>query len=112
MISTPPDGFPNAMYIILTTRPGQYRSEGTEGIRPLESYVYHYDGHHVATFTIAEADRHARVRIVEADGTHTVNSVPSRFFEHFDTREAAWRSLNELIRSAHGVATLSPIATS
>ncbi|WP_241288112.1 hypothetical protein [Burkholderia stabilis] len=100
------------MYIILTTKPAQYRSEAAEGIHPLDSYAYHYEGRHVATFTIAEADGRARVRIVELDDSGTVNLVPVRFFEQFPTQQAALQSLDHLTGNSHGVATLLPVALS
>ncbi|HYS67150.1 MAG TPA: hypothetical protein VEN30_25555, partial [Paraburkholderia sp.] len=65
------------MYIILTSKPGQYRSEATDGLQPLESYVYRYDGRHVATFTIAALQYETRVKIVDEGTPANVNLVPT-----------------------------------
>jgi hypothetical protein len=88
------------MYIILTSKPGQYRSEAGEGIRPLDDYAYWYGGRHVATFSIAELDGRPRVRIVEENDAATVNLVPVKFYEHFESYEAALHSLHELVDAA------------
>ncbi|MEX3841587.1 hypothetical protein [Paraburkholderia sp. BR10882] len=98
------------MYIILTNKPGQYRSEATDGLRPLEALAYHYEGRHIATFTIAELQRETRVRIVEETAPASINLVPTRFFEHFDTREAALGSLTRLVSASHADARLVALA--
>jgi hypothetical protein len=70
----------NRMYIVLTSRPGQYRSEPTPGITPLETHDYFYGARHVAEFVVAKLDGDARVRIVEETASQAVNLVPTKFF--------------------------------
>ncbi|MFM0038305.1 hypothetical protein PQQ53_04990 [Paraburkholderia strydomiana] len=97
------------MYIILTSKPGQYRSEVTDGLQPLQSYVYRYDSRHVATFTIAELQRETRVRIFDEATPANVNFVPTKFFDHFDTLEAAFQSLSHLAGASHADAEIVPL---
>ncbi|HEX3636982.1 MAG TPA: hypothetical protein VHV99_16120 [Paraburkholderia sp.] len=84
------------MYIILTSKPGQYRSEATDGITPVGAYDYFYCDRHIATFVLASIGKDSRVRIVDESSPPTVNLVPTRFFEKFSTREAALISIQEL----------------
>ena len=52
------------MYVILTSKPGQFRTEITEGLKPLEAYDYLFYGEKKAHFVIAELvrGRHAYPR--------------------------------------------------
>jgi len=84
------------MYVILTSKPGQFRTEIGQGLRPLEAYDYLYYGQKKAHFIIAElTNENARIRIVE-DGDDIVNDVPSKFLEKFETTERAYRELQHL----------------
>jgi hypothetical protein len=42
------------MYVILTSKPGQFRTEVARGLRPLEAYDYLFYGQTRAHFVIAE----------------------------------------------------------
>ena len=56
------------MYVILTSKPGQFRTEVTEGLKPLEAYDYLFYGQKKAHFVIAELVRDdTRIRVVEDD---------------------------------------------
>ena len=78
------------MYIILTSKLGEYDARPGQGISPVEAYEYFFYGKKKADFTIAEVDGdQGRVSIVEAGEGGTTNSVPLKFFERFDTVEAA-----------------------
>ncbi|MDR3100319.1 MAG: hypothetical protein LBV73_25050 [Paraburkholderia sp.] len=94
------------MYIVLTSRPGEYRSEPTPGITPVETHDYFYGTRHVAAFTVAELDGEARVRIVEEAGSQQANLVPTKFFEKFATLPDALHSLEELTAKGHAQAHL------
>ncbi|WP_042267450.1 hypothetical protein [Paraburkholderia heleia] len=97
------------MYIVLTSRPGQYRSEPTEGITPVETHDYFYGVSHVAAFVVARLEGEARVRIVEdavAGGKQAVNLVPTKFFEKFATLREALASIEDLTGRGHDEARL------
>jgi hypothetical protein len=84
------------MYVILTSKPGQFRTEVNDDLRPVEGYDYLFCGDRKAHFVIAEllAER-TKVRVVE-DGADIVNLVPSKFLPTFDTVERAVDELRRL----------------
>jgi hypothetical protein len=85
------------MYVILTSKPGQFRSEVIDGLRPLETYDYLFYGVKKATFVIAELLSDTKIRIIdEAWSPPIVNDVPSKFLEKFATRELAFAELEHL----------------
>jgi hypothetical protein len=84
------------MYVIVTSKPGKYRSEIVAGLRPLETYDYLFYGQKKAQFVIAELlDASARIRVIE-DGTEIVNDVPSKFYEKFETVQRAFEQIKHL----------------
>ncbi|TDV11661.1 hypothetical protein [Paraburkholderia caballeronis] len=89
------------MYIILTSKPGQYRSEATDGIEPVEVHDYFYGERHVAVFVVAAVRGDAKVKIVDDDSPATVNLVPTKFFEHFSSVPDALRSIQDLAGHGH-----------
>jgi len=87
------------MYLILTSKPGQFRTEMGEGLAVAESYDYLFCGRIKARFVIAELTgelARTRVRVVDESGEPSVNSVPAKFLEKFDSVEAALRELQHL----------------
>lgn len=84
------------MYVILTSKPGQFRTEFGPGLRPVESYEYRFCGAKKADFVIAELLHDTRITIVDETPPTTVNSVPSRRLESFDSVERARRALRHL----------------
>jgi hypothetical protein len=94
------------MYIILTSKPGQYQSEATDGLLPLRTYVYRYDGRHIASFTIAALAHETRVKIVDESASGEVNLVPTKFFEHYPSPEAALQALADLTDASRADAQL------
>jgi hypothetical protein len=89
------------MYVILTSKPGQFRTEATGGLRPLEAYDYLFYGHTKAHFVIAELlEERTRIRVIE-DDTAIVNEVPIKFLEKFETTEHALRELRRLTTFGH-----------
>jgi hypothetical protein len=89
------------MYIILTSKPGQFRTEIIGGLRPVEAYDYLFYGRNLAHFVIAElVDESTRVRVVE-DETAIVNDVPSKFLEKFESVEGALKELRHLTTFGH-----------
>ncbi|VVE37931.1 ferredoxin [Pandoraea horticolens] len=95
------------MYIVLTSRPGEYRSEPTPGITPVETHDYYYGTRHVAAFVVAKLDAQARVRIVEEVAPQGVNLVPTKFYEKFESVSEAVASLEALVGHEHAQARLS-----
>ena len=90
------------MYVILTSKPGQFRSELVEGLRPLAAYDYLFYGIRKATFVIAELVAETKVKVIdEAWSPPIVNEVPSKFLEKFETPERALNELEHLITFGH-----------
>lgn len=89
------------MYVILTSKPGQFKTVIRDGVRPLEAYDYYFYGNKKAHFVIAElTDEHAKIRVVE-DETAIVNDVPSKFLEKFETVEGAFNEIKHLTTFGH-----------
>ena len=84
------------MYVILTSKPGQFRTEPGEGLTPVEAYDYLFCGRKRAHFVIAELAHEVKIRIVEDAGTPVVNLVPSKFLPRFATLEQARAELAQL----------------
>jgi hypothetical protein len=87
------------VFVILTTKPGEYRTEGGEGLEPVERYEYTLCGRTRAQFTIARLAAPTRVKVVDETPPRVVNYVPSKFLPTFQTVEAARRELAGLARS-------------
>lgn len=89
------------MYVILTSKPGQFRTEAAHGLRPLEAYDYLFYGHTKARFVIAELlDERTKIHVIE-DDTAIINDVPIKFLEKFETTEQALRELHHLTSFGH-----------
>ena len=96
-------------YVILTSKPGQFRTEVVDGLRPLESYDYTYAGRMRARFVIAELLSPSKVRIVDESPPPAVNLVPTKFLEKFKTIEGARRELEELAAAGGAEAALTRV---
>ena len=86
-------------YVILTSKPGHFRTEVTEGLEPLEAYDYLCMGRKRAGFVIARLTAPTRIKIVDEAPPPVVNYVPSKFLSKFESLEGARRELNELARA-------------
>jgi len=87
------------MYLVLTSKPGQFRTEIGAGLLPVESYDYIFCGRTKARFVIAELTGElaaTRVRVVDESGEPSVNLVPAKFLESFDSVADARRALEDL----------------
>jgi hypothetical protein len=93
-------------YVILTSKPGQYRTEATGKLAPAEAWDYMYCGRHLATFVIAALYGEARIRVTDESGDAAVNDMPIRFLERFPDRDAAFKALQILVGSRHADAQL------
>jgi len=100
-----------AMYVILTSKPGQFRTEAVPGVDPVETWEYLFYGRCTATFVIAEvpdaqtaqtaqtAQKALKVRVIDEMGgpdAEVVNHVPTKFLERFETLDAARDALQSL----------------
>lgn len=83
-------------YVILASKPGQFRTEPGPGLQLLESYDYLFYGRKRAHYVIASMEHDVKVRIVDESGSPTVNLVPSKFLPRFATLEAARDELRQL----------------
>lgn len=87
------------MYLILTSKPGQFRTEIGDGLVPVESYDYLFCGRVKARFVIAELTAPlaaTRVRVVDESGEPSVNLVPAKFLQRFDSTADALSELRHL----------------
>ena len=85
------------MYVILTSKPGQFRTELGEGMRRIEAYDYLFCGRRRAQFVIAHIEGQPKVKIIDEDSPTVVNLVPSKFLPRFDSLEKARRELESLV---------------
>ena len=83
-------------YVILTSKPGQFRTEPGEGVRPAETYDYLAHGRIRARFVIGEVLSEAKVRVIDETDPPVVNDVPAKFFPRFDSLEKARHELGQL----------------
>ena len=86
------------MYVILTSKPGQYRTELTEGLRPVEFYDYMFYGHCKARFVIAELMAESKFTVIDETPPEVINNIPSKFFQKYQTMELARGQLQDLAR--------------
>jgi hypothetical protein len=84
------------MYVILTSKPTQYRTYPSADMATLEVYDYLDTGRLVATFVIGSFERETKVEIVDELTPSAVNRVSTRLLEKFDTAAAAVEALREL----------------
>ncbi len=91
------------MFVILTSKPGQFRTEAVPGEEPRETWEYLFYGRPKAIFVIAElmeTQKPVKVRVIEEsaapDADPVINHVPTKFLERFDTLDAAHDALQKL----------------
>ena len=86
------------MYVILTSRPGEFRTEVTEGLRPVESCDYLFFGRCKARFVIAQVQSDCRITVIDESPPQVINRVPIKFLPKFETLELARAALRDLVR--------------
>ncbi len=96
------------MYVILTSKPGQFRTEIGPLLQPVEAYDYVFYGRVRAHFVIAGLGGPTKVRVVDETEPPSVNLVPSKFLEKFDDVAAARRELQHLCSFGSMDAVLVP----
>ncbi len=97
------------MYVILTSKPGQFRTELVEGIRPIEAYDYLFGTVAKARFVIAELEHETKVRVIDEVEPPVLNLVPTKFLPSYDTIEAARKELDHLTAFGSVRAALRPV---
>lgn len=97
------------MYVILTSKPGQFRTELVPGLQPVEAYDYLFYGKKKAQFIIAALEAETKVRVIDEVFPPVLNLVPSKFLEKFDSVAAARRELEHLTTFGNMRAELHPI---
>lgn len=83
-------------YVILTSKPGQFRTEPGESVRPAETYDYFAHGRIRARFVIGELLSAAKIRVIDETEPPVINEVPAKFFPRFDSLEEARHELGQL----------------
>ena len=86
------------MYVILTTKPGVFRTELGDGLTAVEAYDYILFGRKKSQFVIARIEGDPRIRIVEDEPPHVVNLIPSKFLHRYQSVEAAHEELRSLAK--------------
>ncbi len=86
------------VYLILTSKPGQFHTEPGPSVRPLETYDYVAQGRTRACFMIVELLEETKICVIDEAVPPVVNTVPSKFFPRFETLE---RARHELARLAN-----------
>ena len=89
------------MFVILTSKPGQFRTELVEGLEQIESYDYIFHGRCKAHFVIARLHQRVKIRIVDETPPEVVNMIPSKLLEKFDTIAQARKVLHDLARHSN-----------
>lgn len=97
------------MYVILTSKPGQFRTELVPGLDPVEAYDYLFYGKRKAQFVIAALRQETKVRVIDEAFPPVLNMVPSKFLEKFDSVEAARRELSHLTTFGSMQVALEPV---
>lgn len=86
-------------YVILTSKPGLFRTELGDNLREVEAYDYLAHGRNRARFVIAEVLREGKITVVDEGLPPVVNAVPAKFFPKFDSLEKARHELGQLAGS-------------
>lgn len=97
------------MFVILTSKPGNFRTEPVAGVEPVAAYDYMFFGQRKARFVIAKLEQDVKVRVIEDVPGGTVNLVTSKFLEKFDTLERAKAELDHLISFGRMDTRLEPV---
>ena len=84
------------MYVILTSKIGEFRTEIGDGLNAIEAYDYLFFGRPRAHFVIASIHGEPRITIVDEAPPPAINVIPSKFLPKFATLDDARRALQQL----------------
>lgn len=90
------------MFVILTSKPGNFHTEVGEGLTPIEAWDYRLDGRTRAEFVIAEITGQPRVSIVDETPPRVVNCIPSKLLARFASIDRARLELTALVNVSRG----------
>lgn len=96
-----------ASYVILTSKPGVFRTEVGADVDIVETYDYLFYGRALAVFCIARLHGETRLVVTEETPPYVVNRVPSKFLEKFPSVAAARKELAHLTRFGSMESTLT-----
>ena len=90
------------MFVILTSKPGQFRTEPGEGLHPVEQWDFLLNGRKRAGFVIAEITGKPRVTIVDETPPQVINRIPAKLLQRYDSVERARREIEGLANGGTG----------
>jgi hypothetical protein len=86
--------------IVFSSKTNEFDAIPDSGLRVVREYEYYFFGKKRSRFTLAEVeDPSARVTIQELGQGGSKNSIPYKFFEQFDSEQAAELELMNLVKS-------------
>ncbi|CAM3583853.1 hypothetical protein LIS77_10275 [Cytobacillus firmus] len=89
-------------YIVLTNKDTFQTILENEGLKPVETYHFYFFDKLKAKYTIAEVlDENMKIQLFEEyEGKEYVNHIGVKFFERFETLEAAREELDEIVKAS------------
>lgn len=85
-------------YILMTSKVKEYVAEPEKGMTVVKVFDHYFCDQKRSEFSVARVESpDARVRITELGEGGTVNSIPFKFFESFDSVDGAESELQELV---------------
>jgi hypothetical protein len=89
-------------YIVLTNKETFQTVVENDGLKPIETYHFYFFDNLKAKYTIAEViDDNIKIQIKEEyEGKEYVNQIRVKFFETFETIEAARGELYEIVKAS------------
>jgi len=86
------------MFVILTSKPGLFRTDASDAVQPVEAYDYLFHGQPRAHFVIGELLREAKLRITDEGPPEVTAVVPSKLLAKYPSVAAARAALRQLAR--------------
>jgi hypothetical protein len=89
-------------YIVLTNKDTFQTILKNDGLEPVETYHFYFFNELKAKYTIAKVlDESSKIQLFEKyEGKEYVNNIAVKFFERFNTIEAAREELNEIVKAS------------
>jgi hypothetical protein len=89
-------------YIVLTNKDTFQTILKNDGLEVVETYDFYFFDKLKAKYTIAKIlDETIKIKLYEQyEGKEYVNQISVKFFEKFDTLEAAREELNEIVKAS------------
>jgi hypothetical protein len=89
-------------YIVLTNKETFQTAVDNKGLEPIETYHFYFFDSLKAKYTIAQVtDDNAKIKLYEQyEGKEYINEIRVKFFETFETIEAAREELYEIVKAS------------